>query len=177
MPKIDPYYVQADDYLDDIQPNMERALGLTREDVMRMSPEARNLFSARRKLGNSWLDDYEVVVECTETGADCTCGMQVGQQLVFDMRHKIVPEKSTAPLCVHMMSPVLSIFYMTFDRAAEGLNPFTCVWKFQECPVTGAGNGTGKSKTRAWLRDRKTGEEMTDRVLPAARAIAEGGAI
>lgn len=173
MTTIDPFYVQQDDLLDDIQPNMERALGLTREDVARMSPEARNLFSARRKLGNTWLDDYEVVVECTSTGPDCSCGMKVGDVMVFDMRHKIVPEKSTAPLCVHMMSPMLSIFYMTFDRAAEGLNPFTCVWRFQECPVTGESHGAGKSRTRAWLRDKKTGLPITDRILPAARAIAD----
>lgn len=163
---IDPFYVQEDDHLEEMLPNLERALGLTRADIEKMSPEARNLFSARRKLGHTWLDDYEVVVECTEAGPQCGCGMQVGQQLVFDMRHKVIPEKSTAPLCVHMMAPVLSLFYMTFDRAAEGLNPFTCVWKFQECPVTGDDAGAQQTRTRSWMRDRRTGEVVTERHLP-----------
>ena len=49
--KVDPYYVQPEDTLEDMQPNLERALGLTRADLEKMSLEARNLFSARRKLG------------------------------------------------------------------------------------------------------------------------------
>jgi hypothetical protein len=163
--KVDPYYVQPEDTLEDMQPNLERALGLTRADLEKMSLEARNLFSARRKLGHTWLDDYEVVVECTEVGPQCGCGIQKGQQLVFDMRHKVLPAESTAPLCVHLMAPVLPIFYMTFDRAAEGLNPFTCVWRYQECPITGPDDGAHQTRTRAFLRDRKTKEVVYQRHL------------
>lgn len=174
--KIDPFYVQEDDYMEDIQPRLERALGLTREDMMKMSPEARNLFSARRKLGNTWLDDYEVVAEVVQVGTDCQCGIKVGQQMVFDMRHKVIPDLTSAPMCVHLMAPMLSIFYMTFDRAAEGLNPFTAVWRYQECPLTTEENFANKTRTRTWLRDRKTGAEVTDRILPAAREILQAAA-
>lgn len=163
---IDPFYVQEDDYLEEIHPQLKRALGFTDEDLHRLSPEARNLFSARRKLGHTWLDDYEIAVEVSESHGGCHCGIEKGQQLVFDMRHKLLPEQSTAPLCVHMISPVLSLFYMTFDRAAEGLNPMTCVWRFQECPLSGSDHGASKAKCVAHIRRRDTKEPVTERILP-----------
>ena len=163
---IDPYYVQPDDTLADMAPQLKRALGLTEDDLARLSPEARNLFSARRHLGHTWLDDYEIVVEVTKAPGGCACGIKEGQKIVFDMRHKVKPALSDAPLCLHLMSPVLSIFYMTFDRAAEGLNPFTCVWRYQECPITGPDDGAHQTRTRAFLRDRKTKEVVYQRHLP-----------
>ena len=163
---IDPYYVQEDDYLEEMQPQLKRAMGFTEQDIKNLSPEAKNLFSARRKLGHKWLDDYEIVVEVTSSPGGCKCGIQEGQQLVFDMRHKVKPDLSTAPLCVHMMAPVLSLYYMTFDRAAEGLNPMTCVWKFQECPLTGTGEGASNTKCTSHMRRVDNHEPVTDRILP-----------
>ncbi|MCG8357371.1 MAG: hypothetical protein MI920_17545, partial [Kiloniellales bacterium] len=134
---IDPYYVQEDDNLEDMKEALKPALEFTDEDLARLSPEAKNLFSGRRRLGLNWLDEYEIVVTVTASPGGCSCGIREGQRIVFDMRHKVKPELSDAPLCIHLMSPALSIFYMTFDRAAEGLNPLTCIWRFIECPITG----------------------------------------
>ena len=167
---IDPYYVQEDDYLEDMRPQLEKALGLGRDELRRLSPEARNLFSARRKLGHRWLDDYEMVVEVTSSPGGCACGVKEGQKIVFDMRHKVKPALSDAPLCVHLMSPVLSIFYMTFDRAAEGLNPLTCVWRYHECPMTGADEGASKARCAVHMRRVDTHEPVTDRILPLPEA-------
>ncbi len=167
---IDPYYVQPEDHLADMAPQLERALGLTEDDLARLSPEARNLFSARRHLGHTWLDDYEIVVEVTHAPGGCACGMQVGQKIVFDMRHKVKPALSDAPLCLHLMSPVLSIFYMTFDRAAEGLNPLTCIWRYVECPVTGPDHGAGKALAQIHMRRVDTLEPVTARILTQAEA-------
>jgi len=162
---IDPYYVQEDDHLDDMKVQLKRALGLTEEDLKRLSPEARNLFSARRKLGHTWLDDYEIVVTVTSSPGGCGCGVQAGQQIVFDMRHRVKAELSDAPLCVHLMSPVLSIFYMTFDRGAEGLNPLTCIWRYAECPMTGPDHGAGKALCSIHMRRVDTHEPVIDRIL------------
>jgi uncharacterized repeat protein (TIGR04076 family) len=163
---IDPYYVQEDDHLDDMKDQLRRALGLQEGDLARLSPEARNLFSARRHLGHTWLDDYEIVVEVTEAPGGCACGIRAGQKIVFDMRHKVKPALSDAPLCVHLMAPVLSIFYMTFDRAAEGLNPLTCIWRYVECPMTGPDHGAGKAHAKVHMRRVDTHEPVTDRILP-----------
>lgn len=166
---IDKYYVQPDDELEDMQPQLKRALEMSDEDFAKLSPEVRNLFAARRKLGHSWLDDYEVVVEVTSNGGGCTCGVAPGQRVVFDMRHKVKTALSDAPLCVHMLSPILSIFYMTFDRAAEGLNPMTCIWRYHECPHTGGDHGAGKARTQVYLRRADTHEVVEDRIIgPAA---------
>ncbi len=162
---IDPYYVQTEDRLDDMAPQLKRALGLTEDDLARLSPEARNLFSARRHLGHTWLDDFEIVVEVTSAPGGCACGIKIGQKIVFDMRHKVKPALSDAPLCLHLMSPVLSIFYMTFDRAAEGLNPLTCIWRYAECPVTGPDHGAGKAPAQIHMRRVDTHEPVTARIL------------
>jgi hypothetical protein len=81
------------------------------------------------------------------------------------MRHKVKPALSDAPLCLHLMSPVLSIFYMTFDRAAEGLNPLTCIWRYIECPVTGPDHGAGKALAQVHMRRVDNHEPVTARIL------------
>ena len=161
---IDPYYVQEDDNLDEMAEKLKPALAFTDEDLARLSPEAKNLFSGRRHLGIDWLDRYEIVVTVTRSPGGCHCGIQEGQKIVFDMRHKVKPELSDAPLCVHLMSPVLSIFYMTFDRAAEGLNPLTCIWRFVECPLTGD-EGATKALAQISIRHVDTHEPVTERIL------------
>lgn len=169
---IDPYYVQEDDYLDDMKVKLKRALGLTEDDLKKLSPEARNLFSARRKLGYTWLDDYEMALEVKSCSGGSRCGVQEGQKIVFDIRHKVKPELSDAPLCVHLMSPMLSIFYMTFDRAAEGLNPLTCIWRYQECPMTSPDHGGSKALAEIHMRRVDTHEPVTARVLTKAQREA-----
>ena len=163
--EIDPYYVQADDTLQEMADTLKPALQFTDADLARLSPEARNLFSGRRHLGIDWLDRYEIVVEITSAPGGCACGVQEGQRIVFDMRHKVKPAFSDAPLCVHLMAPVLSIFYMTFDRAAEGLNPLTCIWRYIECPMTGDDEGASKSRAEVHIRDAATHAPVTARVL------------
>lgn len=165
---VDKFYVQPDDELEDMQPQLKRALELSDDDFAKLSPEVRNLFAARRKLGHTWLDDYEVVVEIVSNGGGCTCGVAPGQRVVFDMRHKVKTDLSDAPLCVHMLSPILSIFYMTFDRAAEGLNPMTSIWRYHECPHTGDDHGAAKARTRVYLRRTDTHEVVEDRILGPA---------
>jgi len=154
----------ADDPLDDLREPLSRALGLDDADFAAMSPEVKNLLTARRRLGNTWLDDFEVVVELT-SNETCACGVAPGQQVVLDMRHRIKPEKTTAPLCMHMLSPVLAVFYMTFDRASEGLNPISRVWDHYECLDTRDDEGRGKARTRVFLRTADTHEVVGEPVM------------
>lgn len=163
---IDPFYVQPDDELADMQPQLRRALDLSDADFARLSPEVRNLFAARRRLGHSWLDDYEVVVEIVSNPGGCGCGVTAGQRIVFSMRHAVKPELSDAPLCVHLLSPILAVFYMTFDRAAEGLNPLSPIWRFYECPHSGADHGARKARCRVFLRRSDTHAPVEARILP-----------
>jgi hypothetical protein len=152
----------------DVRAALKRALGLTDTDFDRISPEMKNLLGIRRHLGNTWLDDFEVVVEIT-SNERCGCGVKPGQIVVFDMRHRIKPEKSTAPLCMHLLAPVLAIFYMTFDRAAEGLNPVSSIWRFYECFDTGGDLGHGKARARVYLRTSDTHQPVMERdVRPRA---------
>lgn len=168
--RLNPTDPLADDGLDDIRPQLERALNLTAADFERMDPAVKHLLSARRRLGHSWLDDFEVVVEVVSNGG-CDCGVATGQQVVFDMRHRIKTEMSTAPLCMHMLSPVLAVFYMTFDRASEGLNPLSRIWRFYECTKTGDDNGAAKTRTRVYLRTADTHEMIDLNPMPPREAL------
>ena len=167
---VDPFYVQPEDQLDDMQVQLKRALEFSDDDFARLSPEVKNLFAARRRLGHTWLDDYEVVVEVVSNPGGCGCGVQPGQQIVLSMRHAVKPALTTAPICVHLLSPVLSIFYMTFDRASEGLNPMTCIWRYHECPHTGPDHGESKARCRVFMRRVDTHEPVESRILPRGGA-------
>lgn len=156
----------ADDPLDDVREPLKRALDLDDGDFERMSPEVKNLLSGRRRLGVGWLDEYEVVVEVVGNET-CRCGVETGQVVVFDMRHRIKTEKSTAPLCLHLLSPILAVFYMSFDRASEGLNPVSRVWNHYQCLDTGDDQGAGKARTLVYLRRADSHEIVDDPVLAA----------
>jgi len=149
----------------EVRAALTRALGLTDDDFERISPEMRHLLGVRRHLGNTWLDDFEVVLEIT-SNERCGCGVRPGQVVVFDMRHRVKPEKSTAPLCMHLLAPVLAIFYMTFDRAADGLNPVSSIWRFYECLDTGEDLGRDKARARVYLRTADTHQTVMMRDLP-----------
>ena len=169
-PQLNPPDPLSDDPLADIAPQLKRALELTDADLERMSPAVKHLLSARRRLGHSWLDDFEVVVEIV-ANAGCGCGVMPGQRVVLDMRHRIKPELSDAPLCMHMLAPVLAIFYMTFDRAAEGLNPLSRIWRFYDCTRTAEDNGKTKARTRVYLRTSDTHEVIDVNPMPPREVL------
>lgn len=161
-------YPDPGEDLAEVREPLKRALGLTDEEFARLSPEVKHLLSTRKHLGNTWLDDFEVVVEVVSNGR-CPCGVAPGQRVVFDMRHRIKTELSTAPLCMHLLSPVLAIFYMTFDRAAEGLNPVTGIWRYFECLDTGDDLGREKARAKVYLRTADTHETVMMRdMVPRA---------
>jgi hypothetical protein len=67
---------------------------------------------------------------------------------------------------MHMLAPVLAVFYMTFDRAAEGLNPVSGIWRFYDCTDTRDDLGRSKARTRVFLRTADTHETVMMRDLP-----------
>lgn len=165
-------YPDPDPDLSEVRDALKRALALSDDDIARMAPEAKHLLGIRRRLGNTWLDDFEVVVEVT-SNESCACGVAEGQIVVFDMRHRIKPEKSTAPLCMHMLAPVLAVFYMTFDRAAEGLNPVSGIWRFYDCTDTRDDLGKTKARTRVFLRTSDTHQPVMMRDIGPRQELRE----
>ena len=62
-----------DDKLTELKEPLSKALDLDEGDFNRLSPEVKNLLSGRRRIGVTWLDDYEVVAEVI-TDEGCACG-------------------------------------------------------------------------------------------------------
>ena len=153
-----------DDELPELKKPLSKALDLKEDDFNRLSPEVKNLLSGRRRIGVNWLDDYEVVAEVI-SDKGCTCGVKIGQKAVFDMRHRLKPEHSDIVCCMHLLAPVLAVFYMSFDRASEGLNPVTRIWTHYECLQTNDALAKNKARVRVFLRDAKTHEIITKAVL------------
>ena len=162
-----------DDKLTELKEPLSKALDLDEDDFNRLSPEVKNLLSGRRRIGITWLDDYEVVAEVI-TDEGCACGVKIGQKAVFDMRHRLKPELSDMVCCMNLLAPVLPIFYMSFDRASEGLNPVTRIWTHYECLKTNDASAKNKARVRVYLRDSKTHEVITKAVLDKTEVGADG---
>ena len=156
-------YLKNDD-LAELKKPLSRALDLSEEDFNQLSPEVKNLLSGRRRLGVTWLDDYEVVAEVI-SDEGCTCGVKRGQIAVFDMRHRLKTDKSNIECCMHLLAPVLAVFYMSFDRASEGLNPLTRIWTHFECLKTKDILAKNKARVKVYLRNAETHEIITKAVL------------
>ena len=152
------------DPLEELREPLSKALDLNEHDFNSLSPEVKNLLSGRRRLGTNWLDDYEVVAEVISDNG-CQCCVKIGQKAVFDMRHRLKTELSDIVCCMNLLSPVLAVFYMTFDRASEGLNPVTRVWTNYECVKTQDVLAQNKARVKVYLRDSKTHETVTNAVL------------
>jgi hypothetical protein len=162
-----------DDALSELKEPLSKALELDEADFNRLSPEVKNLLSGRRRIGVTWLDDYEVVAEIIDDEG-CGCGVKIGQKAVFDLRHRLKPELSDMVCCMNILTPVLAIFYMSFDRASEGLNPVTRVWTHYDCLQTNDALAQNKARLRVYLRDAKTHEVVTKPVLDQKGAEAHG---
>ena len=66
---------------------------------------------------------------------------------------------------MHLLAPVLAVFYMSFDRASEGLNPLTRIWTHFECVKTTDTLAKNKARVKVYLRNAKTHEVMKKAVL------------
>ena len=156
-------YLSGDELLE-LKQTLGKALNLSDDDFKKLSPEVKNLLSGRRRLGVNWLDDYEVVAEVIEDKG-CNCGIKKGQIAVFDMRHRLKVEKSDMKCCMNILSPVLAIFYMSFDRASEGLDRVSRVWNHFDCLVTNDSLAKEKAIVKVYLRDAKSQKIITQPVL------------
>lgn len=103
-----------------------------------------------------------VEILATVTRAEhCANFIRVGQTYAFDLKGRVLPEKSTANLCLGILARLQPALLMAADRASEGLHPISRGWQSFDCFDTGVDyGGMGKVCVRLTLRDAKTGEEI-----------------
>ena len=103
-----------------------------------------------------------VEILATVTRAEhCANFIRVGETFAFDLKGRVLPEKSTANLCLGMLARLQPALVMAADRASEGLHPISRGWQSFDCFDTGVDyGGMGKVCVRLSLRDAESGEEI-----------------
>lgn len=108
------------------------------------------------------IEDCEIVATVTRS-FHCANKIKAGETLVFDMKGRLLPEKSSANLCLGIIAKLQPALLMAQDRIAEGLHPISGRFRHFDCFDTGIDHGgTGKVYVELHFVDGKTGE----RVLP-----------
>lgn len=105
-----------------------------------------------------------VEILATVTRAEhCANFIRVGQTYAFDLKGRVLPEKSTANLCLGILARLQPALLMAADRASEGLHPISRGWQTFDCFDTGVDyGGMGKVCVRLSLRDAETGAEVAN---------------
>ncbi len=104
-----------------------------------------------------------VEILATVTRAEhCANFIRVGQTYAFDLKGRVLPEKSTANLCLGILARLQPALLMAADRASEGLHPISGGWQAFDCFDTGVDfGGMGKVCVRLSLRDAESGAEIS----------------
>ena len=80
----------------------------------------------------------------------CAAGLQVGQRFVI-AGGALVPEKSTAPLCMRALGPLTGFVNTILEKLVAGEDPNDRVFMAAECQDPGLeAGGLGKVKFRVW---------------------------
>ncbi len=110
----------------------------------------------------AWLSRFELVAEVTRA-EHCANFIKVGEAFVFDLRGRILPERSSAALCLGILARLEPALLMAQDRARSGLHPISPSFQTFDCFDTGLDHGgMGKVCVRFHLRDRASGARVED---------------
>ena len=109
------------------------------------------------KLGRTTIEACELHATVTHA-FHCANRIREGQTFVFDMGGRLLPEKSTANLCLGMIAKLHPAILMAQDRIASGLHPVSPSFNTFDCFDTGIDHGgTGKVYVQLSLVDPHSG--------------------
>ena len=113
--------------------------------------------TAAGQLDRSTIEACELHATVTHA-FHCANRIREGQTFVFDMRGRLLPEKSTANLCLGMIAKLHPAILMAQDRIACGLHPVSPSFNTFDCFDTGIDHGgTGKVYVQLSLVDPVSG--------------------
>lgn len=114
---------------------LKQAMGMTDEDIERISPGMEKMISTRQP--------YQIVAEVTDAKY-CFAGCKVGDRLVVGPGPVISTEKSTCPLCIGVVSPLMERVHIMWDRIIAGGDPNETWLQHMDCFDPGLeGGGLG----------------------------------
>ena len=124
---------------------VKQIVGISDEDwetLKKDSPGVYKFYARIEDVGKS-----RIVAEVIESKY-CAAGLKVGQRLVIE-GGALVPEKSTAPLCMRALGPLTGFVNTILEMIVAGKDPNDRVFQVAECldPGIEAG-GLGKGRFR-----------------------------
>jgi uncharacterized repeat protein (TIGR04076 family) len=124
---------------------VRQIVGITDEDwetLKQGSPGVYKFFTRIEDVGKS-----RIVAEVIESKY-CAAGLKIGQKIVIE-GGALVPEKSTAPLCMRAVGPLTGFVNTILEMIVAGEDPNDRVFQVAECldPGIEAG-GLGKVRFR-----------------------------
>ncbi len=91
----------------------------------------------------------------------CANRIREDQTFVFDLKGRLLPQKSTANLCLGLIAKLHPAILMAQDRIASGLHPVSPSFNTFDCYDTGIDHGgTGKVYVALSLVDGRTGRTV-----------------
>jgi len=115
---------------------VKQAIGITDEDLERLSPGMKKLLSDLPAMMK-----WKVIAEVTESKY-CFAGLKAGDKLVFNFPVLNVGESTAAP-CIEAIAPLANQIRAMVDRVAEGGDPNASVFATQQvsCMDVGVEHG------------------------------------
>jgi hypothetical protein len=109
------------------------------------------------KLDRSTLEACELHATVTRA-FHCANKIREGETFVFDMKGRLLADKSTAHLCLGIIAKLHPAILMAQDRIASGLHPISPRFNTFDCYDTGIDHGgTGKVYVQLSLVDPASG--------------------
>ncbi len=105
---------------------LKEAIGITDEDLDRLSPGMQKLLSKVPEALN-----WKMIAEVTDAKY-CFAGCKVGDKLVFSGTN-LIPEESTCPLCMGAIAPLLERMHIMWDRVVDGRDPNEAWVRHSQC--------------------------------------------
>lgn len=125
---------------------IKQAIGITDEDLERLSPGMRKLFSDLPEKTK-----WRAVAEVTESKY-CFAGLKPGDKFVFNFPVLNVNESTAAP-CIEAIAPLANHVRAMIDRVAEGGDPNESIFATQQVPCMDVGlehGGLGRVMFRVY---------------------------
>lgn len=121
---------------EEIVSRLKQVYGYTDEQIAGFSPKQR-----KAHLTEMARADYKMIAEVVKA-ENCACRPKIGEKYVFWDGGAFLPEESTVKwFCLWAMAPLANLFYVFYDRMAEGLDPAGTIFEYAKCMDTGTACG------------------------------------
>ncbi len=129
---------------------LQQLVGITDEDWKTLKQGSPGVYRFFERIED--IAKKRIVAEVIESKY-CAAGLKVGQRLVIE-GGALVPEKSTAPLCMRALGPLTGFVNTILEKIVAGEDPNNRVFQVAECldPGLEAG-GLGKVRFRVTVEE------------------------